>query len=636
MDAVSNTWAGLSEERRALLCLLSRFDLTPKQSARWFNPEQRPVPLKDPELLANPYRIPEVDLGDATDGPISIGVTDRGLLPDSTVAARHPVPAPSTVHSQLDARRVRAAIASVLRAAAESGDSLLAEREVMDRLEKLALSHPCAVTADWLKANEASLSGVVERLEVLTSDPSPEEPEKQVVIPALQMTDLKGREDRLRKVLRARAMKPLPSAGVNWRDLIVQAIEARGGNYDPGNPRHLDALEEQANALERITTRKLSVLVGRAGTGKTSTLGALLLCGAVASDGILLLAPTGKARVLLGRAARGEAMTVAQFLHRLGRYDGERQRPLFDGEKKYRKEKTVVIDESSMLTMDDLFAVLQALDQVHVQRIILVGDPNQLPPIGVGRPFADLVGSLELAGASDDPAQKMLSQTMGKLTVEVRSAATGPSDTLHLASWFTREQQPADADRVFSDLEQGESFNDLEIQFWKTPEELRSLLFELFCRHLGLSNDKDVAGFDRALGLTDKRWVPFDNPDGAENFQILSPVRMHPHGIYALNRLVQGQYRGQELRNARSNRWKAKLGDEEIVIRDKVIQLDNQRRWACDTRTYKTEMMLPGQRRGRHLCYRQQGLSERCLCGTTILHCRLQQHERLCIRIGAA
>ena len=41
----------------------------------------------------------------------------------------------------------------------------------------------------------------------------------------------------------------------------------------------------------------------------------------------------------------------------------------------------------------------------HVQRLILVGDPNQLPPIGVGRPFADLVTFLETTNVgADEPA----------------------------------------------------------------------------------------------------------------------------------------------------------------------------------------------------------------------------------------
>ena len=108
------------------------------------------------------------------------------------------------------------------------------------------------------------------------------------------------------------------------------------------------------------------------------------------------LRPTGKARVRLQRATDREASTIAQFLYRLGRYDGARQRPLFTGDaRRIASEKTVVIDECSMLTMDDLYAVLRALDLGHVERLILVGDPNQLPPIGVGRPFADLVGVLD-------------------------------------------------------------------------------------------------------------------------------------------------------------------------------------------------------------------------------------------------
>ena len=87
-----------------------------------------------------------------------------------------------------------------------------------------------------------------------------------------------------------------------------------------------------------------------------------MLCEPLTKDGILLLAPTGKARVRLSKATNAEAKTVAQFLNHLGRYDGSRQRPRFAGTKKHRKEKTVVIDECSMLTMDDIVAVLQALD----------------------------------------------------------------------------------------------------------------------------------------------------------------------------------------------------------------------------------------------------------------------------------
>ncbi|MBK8179270.1 MAG: AAA family ATPase [Planctomycetes bacterium] len=156
--------------------------------------------------------------------------------------------------------------------------------------------------------------------------------------PALQLHDLREREDRLRSVLSKRAAKQIPSIPAGWPALLEQAITDAGGTFDPKNERHVAALAEQSEALARLTARRLTVLVGKAGTGKTSVLGALMQCEPLAKDGILLLAPTGKARVRLGRATRGAAMTVAQFLHGLHRYDGSRQRPLFTGPDRYRKE----------------------------------------------------------------------------------------------------------------------------------------------------------------------------------------------------------------------------------------------------------------------------------------------------------
>src|SRR5262249_27453469 len=231
----------------------------------------------------------------------------------------------------------------------------------------------------------------------------------------------------------------------------------------------------------------------------------------------------------------------------------------------------------SMLTMDDLYAVLTGLDLAHVQRLILVGDPNQLPPIGIGRPLADLVAFLDEAALENKEEAKALA----RLSVEVRTSAGAPSDSLRLASWFTREPQPVDADRVLSDLELGSNFNDLEILFWSTPDELRAKLLESFRRHLGVRNASDIAGFDKALGLADRGWVPFNAPQGSESWQILSPVRMHPYGVHDLNRWVQRQFRASELQAA-SHPWGLSLGDETIVVKDKVIQTSNQRREAYD------------------------------------------------------
>src|SRR5579884_920145 len=580
LRAVAGTWAKLTPQRRAVLQLLSRFAVSPEQGKRLFEPHARSAAfsasVSDQDLLANPYRIAECDLGDWDSSPVTVGVIDRGLLPDSTIAASCPVPEPSRVESATDRRRVRAAAATALQRAAGEGDSLLSAVETLTRIDRLDLARPCVVPFDWFTGNESFLRGVIEQVDVEV----PESPGVEAsVVPSLQLERHAETERRLASRLLKRAAKQIASTGVTWRELLIEAITASGARVDERDARHRDALAEQEEALERITTRRLGVLVGRAGTGKTSVLGALVRCPTIATDGVLLLAPTGKARVRLQRATGREAATIAQFLYRLGRYDGACQRPLFTGDSRHRKEKTVVIDECSMLTMDDLFAILEALDLGHVERLILVGDPNQLPPIGVGRPFADLIGVLDEPISDDERAG---ADALARLTVEVRTAEGGTSDALRLAAWFTNEPQPKDADRVLSDLELGADFNDLTICTWRTPEELRLRIAEQLQARLGLTSPDDISGFDRALGLTAEGWVPYEDPDGVERFQVLSPVKGNPHGTRDLNRFFQRRFRPR-------SGYAPTLGDEEIGFKDKVIQLRNGKRRGWGKTTGKVE-----------------------------------------------
>jgi hypothetical protein len=583
LEAVRANWAKLTEERRSLLELLSRFALDPNQATRWFEPSRRAKAaaeaVSDREVLDNPYRIAECDLGAVAEPAITIGAVDRGLFPDATVAVKCPVPEQSRVDSPIDRRRVRGALVSVLRATAEEGDSLLSGVEALTRLERLDLGRPCVVPLDWFAGNGEFLDSMVKQADV--EMPGAEgEPAQQ--LSTLQLSQHADTEQRLARILLKRAAKGLPSLGIEWKDLLVESIRSSGADVDLKDPRHIDALAEQDRALETVTTHRLGVLVGRAGTGKTSVLGALVRSREIAEEGVLLLAPTGKARVRLQRATGREASTIAQFLYRLQRYDGARQRPLFHGSETHRKEKTVVIDECSMLTMDDFFAVLRALDLGHVERLILVGDPNQLPPIGVGRPFADLVGVLDEPSSE---AEQVAAEVMARLTVEVRTALGGPSDALRLAAWFTNEPQPKDADRVLSDLELGEDFKDLEILTWKTPIDLRRLIGDQLQAQLGLATSTDVDGFDRALGFNEEGWVPYEEPDGVENFQIISPVRTHPYGIHDLNHWLQSIFRS-------GSKWRMQMGEEQIGSKDKVIQLRNQKKMAWSPKGGEQEEYL--------------------------------------------
>ena len=329
LAATRRTWAALGDERRALLQLLSRFALTPQQARRWFDPKERARAVRgtvdDAGVLANPYRIAETDLGDEQDHPVSVGTLDRGVLPDDTVAAKHPLPAPSRVDSPHDWRRIRAGLVSVLRRAADDGDALLSRNEAVERVGQLDLAHAVSVPPDWVSGNRVELAEEIDLLDVSCEGESD--------VPSLQLVEHRQMEDRLRSILRKRAAKPLRSLGVAWADLLREAIAERSpAAADRTDDRYEAALREQADALERITTRRLSVLVGQAGTGKTTVLSALLKAKSLVDDGVLFLAPTGKASVQIAAKASGaEVRTVAAFLYSLGRYDGRRQRPLLTG-----------------------------------------------------------------------------------------------------------------------------------------------------------------------------------------------------------------------------------------------------------------------------------------------------------------
>ena len=95
-STAAKLWGSLQPDRRALLKLLARFEITADQATRWFVTEERKraaITASDAEILANPYLCFEDDRGRID--PISAAVVDRGLFPDATVAASVPVPDPS-------------------------------------------------------------------------------------------------------------------------------------------------------------------------------------------------------------------------------------------------------------------------------------------------------------------------------------------------------------------------------------------------------------------------------------------------------------------------------------------------------------------------------------------------------------
>ncbi len=206
---------------------------------------------------------------------------------------------------------------------------------------------------------------------------------------ALQLARYKEIGDLLRKNVLGRVSGHRHRIEVDWVELLEKKF---GPTTDP---QEREARAEKAKALVELAEARFSVLAGPAGAGKTTVLGLLCAQPQIQADGLLLLAPTGKARVRMQQLASGaatRAQTIAQFLNVIGAMTAVRGRYVLSDRPKAIGYGTVIIDEASMLTEDMLGALFDALQ--GVKRFILVGDPAQLPPIGAGRPFVDIIAKL--------------------------------------------------------------------------------------------------------------------------------------------------------------------------------------------------------------------------------------------------
>ncbi len=167
-------WRALPEERRALLKLLSRFNLTEDQARRFYRPsvrEEAGITAGDAELLANPYLLYELDRPSVD--PIAFGTVDRGVFPDPVVREVHPLPEPSELDGADDGRRVRALVVNVLeKAVAEAGDTLQSQGQGIRSIGDLQLNPPCPVSEDLLAVVEESFAPMIERVEMADGKPA--------------------------------------------------------------------------------------------------------------------------------------------------------------------------------------------------------------------------------------------------------------------------------------------------------------------------------------------------------------------------------------------------------------------------------------------------------------------------------
>lgn len=143
--------------------------------------------------------------------------------------------------------------------------------------------------------------------------------------------------------------------------------------------------EEQLQGVQNAFAHRLSLITGGPGTGKTASIRTIATRAAAHGGRVLLVAPTGRAAIRMHEASGMRATTVHSAL---GWIPGEGA--TYD-EHDPLKCDLLIVDESSMANLELLVTLLRAVgSRTHV---VLVGDADQLAPVGAGKPFAELVES---------------------------------------------------------------------------------------------------------------------------------------------------------------------------------------------------------------------------------------------------
>ena len=333
---------------------------------------------------------------------------------------------------------------------------------------------------------------------------------------------------------------------------------------------------KQADVCMQIFSKPICVLSGAAGTGKTTVIKAIVenierVHGQAA--GFLLMAPTGKAAERLKTQTEKKSSTIHSYLASNGwlnkNFTLKRK-----GGTKGQDVNTIIIDECSMIALNLFATLLRSINWNSVQRLILVGDSNQLPPIGRGKVFSD---TIEWLNQEYPENVGVLRENIRQLVNRVEGNGCG---ILDLAELFIQEKQSdmddieaADTlkrkkEELFTRIMEngnGDVDKDLAVYFWKEQADFETLLRDVLTKDMeSMTSMKDYPGLDKLWQQAIRKTDGTSNPDA---IQIISPYRGEFYGTGALNVLMQ---------NDVNPYWSHRYNLDGISYFDKVIQFRNR------------------------------------------------------------
>lgn len=274
---------------------------------------------------------------------------------------------------------------------------------------------------------------------------------------------------------------------------------------------------EQKAIVKAATEKRFFVITGGPGCGKTTIVKALSKLFSLSQKRLALTAPTGRAAQRMSQVCGMDASTI----HRLLKFDPFTRHFYYTASNPLEAD-VVIVDESSMIDIQLAKSLLSAIPQQAT--LILVGDKDQLPSVGPGKVFQDIVSIRELT-------------IIGLTRLYRREGQSQITEIAHMINSGNIPSIPAP---------DGETKTDAYFIEKKTPDDALSLIESLYTRQL-----KEKFGFDHNQIL------------------ILTPTNRGDLGTESLNR------RMQEAINPGHNRQQLTLGNFCLRVGDRVCQRVN-------------------------------------------------------------
>lgn len=577
--------AGFRDNRslKPLLQKLALFTLTPRQVGRILFPDGDGVhafaglALSPRDIAANPYVLAEsyvpatsqsredtedLDREQRTDAAIDYAVIDIGMFPDHRHLERREDLHDLTVTGP---ERLRAFAHEALSTAEALGHSFVST----GRLAEHAAQHPLfyrdklAVTEAHFLADE-HLAHFRERLHIENVDGAH----------YFYLQRAWHAEQIVTRFVKDRLEEPVLKSNLGWiadyvaTESAVLASEITG--FDTAG-----FSTERTQMMAGAMTQRFYCATGRPGSGKSQAVAELLKRFDAGNERTIVLAPTGKAALRLNAEAPSDASWQAETIDRwiwrsgLGDY-------LSDGadlmgmarSPRFEPFDNLVVDEMSMVNLYHLALLFRAIE-VHqptaTRRVILVGDENQLPPIGCGKPFQDVIAHLRA-----DPRF----QTSNTIRLIANCRQRHDPTVLEAAHLFAGKNRYHD--ELFAQMCAGGQISDyLDVRYYSDTAALQGHIAAFVTSTLDAAvpahrDHTPEQAFNLLLKLYENGYVP--NYAAAaldlDRVQLLSPYRGGPSGALGLSSFMRETYRA----DTRTNEWLQKDG---FVHSDKIVRIRN-------------------------------------------------------------